>query len=78
MAKKKQDIDVLLEASVEELNKRVECSLDKIKIGDTVFISNDDKVSYTVLDIGNPFVLILNDITNFAQLYKTTKLYKHK
>lgn len=58
---------------------RVEVSLDVVKIGDVVYLDSTDKVSYTVLDIGSPFVLILNNNTNFANMYKCNRtLFKTK
>ena len=67
------------EKKVKKTTERVEVSLDSVKIGDTVFLDAEDTVSYLVLDIGSPFVLILNNETNFANMYKCDKkLYKTK
>lgn len=64
---------------VKELKGRVEVSLDTIKIGDRIFIDVLDVDEYEVLDVGNPFILILNVRTNFAGLYKATRpIYKNK
>lgn len=63
---------------VKELKGRVEVSLDSLKIGDRIFIDVLDVDEYEVLDIGSPFILILNIRTNFASLYKATRqIYKN-
>ena len=77
MARKKKETVDIDSIAVQEIKRR-SYSVDLIKVGDTVFLDEYDKVSYTVLDVGNPFVLILNDMTNFASLYKCTKLYKNE
>lgn len=58
----------------------VEISLTDLKVGDVIQL--DPKYSpvggYTVLDVGNPFILI-EDRAHFANLYRVTKpLYKIK
>lgn len=53
-----------------------EYSINDIKIGDKVYLNEEDGVVYEVLDLGNPFSLILNLGTNFAYLYKGTRFYK--
>lgn len=60
----------------EKTDSRVELALDKLKIGDSVMISEDGSDTYTVLDVGNPFILIENNETHFAYLYRPNKLYK--
>lgn len=75
MAKKTKKLNI---DELESPMERIEVSIETCKIGETIFIERDDKVSYTILDIGSPFILILNDITNFAHLYKCTKVYKNK
>lgn len=55
----------------------VEVDLKTIKIGDKVFVEPDLLgVEYTILDIGNPFILVENEITRFAYLHRVNKLYK--
>lgn len=60
----------------EKKNSRVEIALDKLKIGDIVTIAEEGSDTYTVLDVGNPFILIENNETHFAYLYRPNKLYK--
>lgn len=60
---------------LELFEKKTEVSIDKVKIGDKVYLSSDDRVEYEILDIGSPFSLILNTETNFAYLYKGMTFY---
>ena len=53
-----------------------EYSIRDIKIGDKVYLNEEDGVVYEILDLGDPFSLILNLGTNFASLYKGTRFYK--
>ena len=53
-----------------------EYSIRDIKIGDKVYLNEEDGVVYEILDLGDPFSLILNLGTNFAYLYKGTRFYK--
>lgn len=53
-------------------------TIEELKALDTVFLSEDDKTPYLVLDTGNPFILIENKETHFAYLYRPTQnLYKY-
>lgn len=78
MAKKKiakNEMDLLIE---KELKKLIRIPIENIKIGDIIYVENDDETPYLVLDVGNPFVLILNQMTNFANLYKCNHVYVKK
>lgn len=61
----------------EILSKRL-VSLSDLRIGDIIYIEKMDENSeeYQVLDVGDPFILILNLRTGFANLYKGTIFYK--
>lgn len=55
----------------------VAISAETVQIHDTVFTENTPgATAYTVLDKGNPFILIENNETHFAYLYRAVKLYK--
>lgn len=56
----------------------VEVSLTDLKVGDKIYLDPrySELSGYTVLDVGNPFILI-EDSAHFANLYRVTKpLYK--
>lgn len=55
----------------------VQIPLNDLKVMDKIFITNEeDRVEYTVLDVGNPFIL-LEDPTHFAYLYRVVNpIYK--
>lgn len=53
-----------------------EIDIKNLKIGDIVYLDADDSTAYTVLDTGAPFILIENNDTHFAYLYRPNKLYK--
>ena len=64
LAKKETD-DVLMEVN-----------LKNVMIGDKVFVENDlGGVEYTILDLGDPFILIEDETTRFAYLHRVNKLY---
>lgn len=45
--------------------------------GQIVYIEQkEDAVPYLVIDIGSPYVLFENTLTNFATLYHFTNLYQ--
>lgn len=53
-------------------------TIEELKSLDTVFLSEEDKTPYLVLDTGHPFILIENKNTHFAYLYRpTNNLYKY-
>lgn len=53
-------------------------TIEELKPLDTVFLSEEDKTPYLVLDTGNPFILIENKQTHFAYLYRpTNNLYRY-
>lgn len=56
----------------------VPVTIEELKPLDTVFLSEEDKTPYLVLDTGTPFILIENKETHFAYLYRpTNNLYKY-
>lgn len=63
-----------IEKAVTEEVTLTEISLTDVKVGDKIYL--DPKYSklsgYTVLDVGNPFILI-EDSAHFANLYRVTK-----
>lgn len=73
MAKKK--------VSVLEDDTKVQVSIKDLKVGDEIFVytpAEKDHVAYTVLDVGDPFILI-EDKYHFANLYRVTlPIYKNK
>lgn len=53
-------------------------TIEELKPLDTVFLSEEDKTPYLVLDTGKPFILIENKLTHFATLYRpTNNLFKY-
>lgn len=56
---------------------KIPIPLDKVKPMDIVFLSDEDDTPYLVLDTGNPFVLIENQKTHFATLYRPTNSLYH-
>lgn len=69
MAKKK--------TKTEEIEVK-EISLADLKVGDVIWLDPKPGYSsdYTVLDVGNPFILI-EDSTHFAYLYRVVRpIYK--
>lgn len=57
---------------------RTSVNIDALQIGDIIFLSDkEDAVSYTVLDKGNPFILIENNKTHFCDLYRPKIIYKN-
>ena len=78
---KKENYVEIFESTVEDLFKEEikEVRFDTVKVGDEVYISDTNMTPYKVLDIGEPFILILDTKTNFAHLYKCgSVLYKNK
>ena len=62
---------------MENSKKLTAVSLDSLNVGDIIYISNNsDAVSYTVLDKGNPFILIENNRSHFCSLYRPNIIYK--
>ena len=62
---------------MENSKKFTAVSLDSLNVGDIIYISNkEDAVSYTVLDKGNPFILIENNKSHFCNLYRPNIIYK--
>ena len=57
---------------------RTPINLDSLQIGDIIYLSDkEDAVSYTVLDKGNPFILIENNKSHFCNLYRPNVIYKN-
>lgn len=57
--------------------QRVIVTLDQVNIGDVIYLSQKpDATPYQILDKGNPFVLIENMKSHFANLYRPTTIYK--
>lgn len=57
--------------------ERVEVTIDSLKPGDVVYISNkEDATPYQVLDTGKPFILIENMKSHFANMYRPVHIYK--
>lgn len=57
--------------------KKTTVNVDSLQIGDIIFLSDkEDAVSYTVLDKGNPFILIENNKSHFCNLYRPNVIYK--
>lgn len=60
-----------------EAKKKMAVNVDSLQIGDVIFLSDkEDAVSYTVLDKGNPFILIENNKSHFCNLYRPNVIYK--
>lgn len=60
-----------------EDKKKTAVNVDSLQIGDVIFLSDkEDAVSYTVLDKGNPFILIENNKSHFCNLYRPNVIYK--
>lgn len=54
----------------------MEIALTDLKVGDIIWLDPKHSSDYTVLDVGNPFILI-EDSTHFAYLYRVVKpIYK--
>lgn len=61
----------------EKKTSRVAVTVDSLNIGDIIFLSDkEEAVSYTVLDKGNPFILIENNKSHFCNLYRPNIIYK--
>lgn len=57
--------------------QRVIVTLDQVNIGDVIYLSQKpDATPYQILDKGNPFVLIENMKSHFANMYRPTTIYK--
>lgn len=76
MKKKKDTIEQLLDNEIETLISYVEISMENVKIGDIIYLEKGSKTAYEVLDVGSPFCLILDLLTNFCHLYRGKKVYK--
>ena len=47
-----------------------------LKVGDTIYLTKEDNKKYTVLDVGNPFILVEGP-DHFASLYRVVdSIYK--
>ena len=47
-----------------------------LKVGDTIYLTKEDDKKYTVLDVGNPFILVEGP-DHFASLYRVVdSIYK--
>lgn len=61
----------------ETVDALIEVNLKSCMIGDRVFVEDDlDGVEYTILDLGDPFILVEDEVTRFAYLHRVNKLYK--
>lgn len=59
--------------------KFIPINVDNVQIHDVVYTEDTpDATPYTVLDKGNPFILIENNKTHFAYLYRAVSLYKYE
>lgn len=59
----------------EEITRDV-IKVTDLKVGDEIYLTAKDNVKYTVLDVGNPFILI-EDPKHFANLYRVVDyIYK--
>lgn len=56
---------------------KIPVSIDSLKPMEIVFLSEEDDTPYLVLDKGNPFVLIENQKTHFATLYRPINSLYH-
>lgn len=56
---------------IEEFN-RTEVENKDLKVGDKIYLAEKETSGYTVLDVGDPFILIENEC-HFAYLYRVTK-----
>lgn len=69
MAKKSKSV------VTEEVTK-VEVKVTDLKVGDEIYLNEEDNNKYLVLDVGNPFILIEGK-DHFANLYRVVKtIYK--
>lgn len=56
---------------------KVVVSIDSLKPNDVIYLSSkDDATPYSVIDVGNPFILVENMKTHFGSLYRPTIIYK--
>lgn len=59
--------------------ERVIVPFKDVNRGDVIYLSEDDKDKWLVIDVGQPYILIENLSTNFASLYHVvSNLYKDK
>lgn len=56
---------------------KIPVPLESVKALDVVFLSEEDDTPYLVLDKGTPFILIENQKTHFATLYRPTNTLYH-
>lgn len=55
----------------------VKVDIKDAKIGDEIYVEDDiTGVEYTILDMGNPFILIEDETTRFAYLHRVNNIYK--
>ena len=65
-----QEFKVKNGLSKETVDALIEVNLKNVMIGDKVFVENDlGGVEYTILDLGDPFILIEDETTRFAYLH---------
>ena len=77
ITKSEECMKALSETVKETVDVLIEVNLKNVMIGDRVFVENDlDGVEYTILDLGDPFILIEDETTRFAYLHRVNKLYK--
>lgn len=55
----------------EEFNREL-VTIKDLKVGEKIYLAEKETSGYTVLDVGDPFILIENEC-NFAYLYRVTK-----
>lgn len=59
-----------------ELIERTPVLVTDLKVGDEIYLNEEDNNKYLVLDVGNPFILIEGK-DHFANLYRVVKtIYK--
>lgn len=60
----------------EEIAPRDVINVTDLKVGDIIYLTKEDNKKYTVLDVGNPFILVEGP-DHFASLYRVVdSIYK--
>lgn len=59
-----------------KLDERTAVPVTDLKVGEEIYLNKEDNDKYTVLDVGNPFILIEGK-DHFANLYRVVEtIYK--
>lgn len=62
---------------VNPTKQKVLVTIEQVKAGDVIYLSTKaDATPYSVLDVGNPFILIENLKSHFCNLFRPTQIYK--